>query len=64
MQKFLKAIEPFKKAIVLLIVLFIGYITVGKVVPAISTASRWYIKYQNWSQSYRQHMEVSYIRNR
>lgn len=38
MQKFLKAIEPFKKAIVLLIVLFIGYITVGKVVPAISTA--------------------------
>ena len=29
MQKFLKAIEPFKKAIVLLIVLFIGYITVG-----------------------------------
>lgn len=38
MQKFLKAIEPFKKAIVLLIVLFIGYIIVGKVVPAISTA--------------------------
>ena len=38
MQKFLKAIEPFKKAIVLLIVLFIGYIIVGKAVPAISTA--------------------------
>lgn len=38
MQKFLKAIEPFKKAIVLLVVLFIGYIIVGKAVPAISTA--------------------------
>lgn len=38
MQKFLKAIEPFKKAILLLIILFAGYLIVGKIVPAITTA--------------------------
>ena len=38
MQKFLKAIEPFKKAILELAVVIIGQIIVGKALPAISPA--------------------------